>query len=444
MSAKLSFRKQAIKTTAFIASIFLSSVLLSGCLKDDKNKNAHIDSFDLTLNLPKSLTGTQSTQVKPAAKGSVVAHNNPDNEFANCDYVGPEDEDIFKNGYNMTQFMVSAVASWTCIGDILINIGSLLPANGNIQTTEHNADEPNYDPEEPTHFKVSKNKDSTSISLYYGYGHSQPLPDNATPGFYIVWQKNGNITTGKMLIDANAINNPARDDDDPTQVRMDFNYNETQKHADMYMVFDEGNPWAEGFRIQVIKDLTAAPTQQVYTARGKIDTTGQYADVDGITEIPVFDLYTVSDAAGKGAAHAEFTDLGLSLKIDIDSHLGDYLVNKQDTYFFDENSDWDWIEKSFTDTELRGSQRNLNANELDSVEAFLGLPNDYFDTTCDVEFAECNALINSIFEDGFYGQEANQGADPNDWRSTALDNITYLESVYPAGNTSWDGVFAIE
>jgi hypothetical protein len=53
---------------------------------------------------------------------------------------------------------------------------------------------------------------------------------------------------------------------------------------------------------------------------------------------------------------------------------------------------------------------------------------------------DCTELLNAIFEDGFAGQESNQGMDPNDWRSTAIQNPVYLDSVYPNGS-DWNGAF---
>ena len=225
------------------------------------------------------------------------------------------------------------------------------------------------------------------------------------------------------------------------------------------MKFDEGNEWANGFHIEVNKDLTASPFEQVFTARGIINMKRQFIDVADIGELPMLRMYTVSDRVGEGAAIAEFNDVALPLELnaDTDNHLGNYLFDKLDTYFFDAdqtvNEPWDWIHKTFTFAEFRGDRttRAIGGSlfpefdpSLDKIVDELGLPASYFTgTECAKVRDDCVELLNAIFASGFADQEPNQGMDPNDWRSAALQEFDYLETVYPNG-VDWGGAFEYE
>ena len=71
----------------------------------------------------------------------------------------------------------------------------------------------------------------------------------------------------------------------------------------------------------------------------------------------------------------------------------------------------------------------------------LALDEDYFTgSKCATLGDDCSPLFNAIFEDGFADQEPNQGADPMDWRSEAIADPVYLQSVYPNG-MNWNGAF---
>ena len=152
---------------------------------------------------------------------------------------------------------------------------------------------------------------------------------------------------------------------------------------------------------------------------------------------------TVSDAAGNGAAVALFTDVGLAFP-DIGGGvlLGDYIFTKDDKYYFNSTGTYEYINKTITSSEFRGS-RSAIASDLDSVEAYLGMATDYFDTTCNVSVIDCTLFLDAVHNnaDGFAGQEPNQGTDPLDWRSTAIGTPSYLTTVYLDGLSAWTGVF---
>ena len=73
-----------------------------------------------------------------------------------------------------------------------------------------------------------------------------------------------------------AIDSSNRKNDDPVRMRMDFNFDADSKNADMFLQFDDSNPWADGMRIDISKDLQANLFEQVYTARGLIKMNNQF------------------------------------------------------------------------------------------------------------------------------------------------------------------------
>ena len=455
------FKRNALarKTSfLFVASIFVLG--LAACEDSDSANSGNTD-FRTQLNLPESLTGTNVTaSSKPGsehflARGvdnfSNTNQSNSEQELFSCAYLGPEDDDIFKNGYNMTKFMTSAVATWLCIGDSLIVVSNILPRDGVVRETEHDGDDASYDPDEPTHYKIVEQDDGTvEVSLYYGFSHAQDLPVNAEIGFYFVWKETDAGTTGKMIIDAQAVNNAASDDSDPVKTRMDFDYNTNAKLADMYMIFDSNNEWADGFRIQVNKNLNANVDEHVFTAIGKMSMIKQFDSTGALESIvasvqPFFDVYTVANEAGDGAAKAQFSDLAFPLVIDANDHLGSYLADKVDVYFFDKNNDPEFIDKSFTNSEFKDN-RNLNDILITDVDNFLvtegaSISSTYFDSNCITADDNCDTFLDALFEVGEYDQEGNFGTDPNDWRTSALASAAFLDSVFPSGASSWDGVF---
>jgi hypothetical protein len=134
------------------------------------------------------------------------------------------------------------------------------------------------------------------------------------------------------------------------------------------------------------------------------------------------------------------------------NHLGNYLFDKDDIYFFDDDMDWDWINKTITDARYRGGRTTPAIDgtwdpfdpSLRMIAEALGLGSDYFTGSQCVNIDDnCTDLLNAVFADGFAEQEPNQGADPGDWRSNAIAMPTYLDTVYPNG-VDWSGAFDYE
>ena len=445
------------KTNLVFALLFAFS--LAACSSsEDGDSNESVDVLDLDMAIPASLTGGAASKSGVATMSELrVSGVQARSSDVPCAYQGPDDEDDpFRNGYEMTKFMVSVVASWTCWADTLIDISAYVPHDGEVYPTENQTDNANYEADEPTHYSVTDESDTqTTIRIYYGYDRDVPPLPGSDPQFYISWDEdvNGDIQ-GRLIIDGTAIDPANRNPEDPTMMRMDFTYNATEKMVNMYLAFDDGNEWANGFRIEVAKDLTVAPFEHVFTARGMIDAKRQFIEVPPIAEFPVLRMYTVSDAGGKGAAIAEFSDVAIPMPLNLaGNHLGNYIFDKVDTYFFDADQTadepWDYINKTFSFAEYRGNRTTLPSGgtlipfnpSLDQIVDHLGLPSTYFTgNECANIYDSCVELLNAIFADGFAEQEPNQGEDPNDWRSVALQNRVYLETVYPNG-VDWSGAF---
>lgn len=448
-------KPQRFKGLALAITILTGLIFLVACGSDtsgtaDANgPGANTQAKSLSLELPDSITGgplsadAGQTTLRAARSGTGSA----------CAYMGAEEEDPFRNGYEMTKFMVSAVATWTCFADTLIELADSVPHDGVIHATDNDISQPDYAPDDPTHYWVNDESDSrTTMKFYYGYDRSAPPNQDEEPQFFLSWiaGQNGDLD-GRLIIDGNDIDPDGRDPEDPIMMRMDFTYDEATQYVDTFLRFDENNPWAEGFRIQLTKDLAAGPLEQVFTALGLIEMKAQFLPTDGISEVPTVHMFTVSDSFGNGAALAEFQQLSLPLELNATTgnHLGNYLFDKTDIYFFEEDMDWDWVDKSITAAAYRGSRTTPASDgtwipfdpSLDMICVELDLDADYFfGDKCAQADDDCTALLNAVFADGFADQEPNQGADPVDWRSEALANPVAIESIYPNG-VDWSGAF---
>jgi len=434
---------------------------LVGCGDQGTSARGSASTMSISMDIPDSMTGGHNT----LASASLVAASRR-GSGAPCAFVGGDNEDPFRNGYEITKMLVSAISTWTCVADnvIIIANSDVIDHDGDIHETENDRQSETYNPDDPTHYSVTDDSATqVTLRLYYGYDRTTPPVVSSDPQFYISWNEleDGQID-GRMIIDGMAIDKDkiSRKVEDPTLMRMDFTFTDTTENADMFLRFDNGNPWAEGFRIIVSKDLNASQMAQVFTAKGLIDMKAQFLPVSGINELPAIQMFAVSDAFGEGAAIAELRDVSLPLVLNPDTgnNLGDYLFSKVDQYYFHANQSanqpWDWIQKDISVAEYRGGRTTLATGgtwipfdpSLDLLEAFEGLDlgTGYFDSTCNAANTDCTALLNSIhqYADGFAGQEPNQGQDPQDWRSAALANASssYIDSIYPNG-MNWDGAF---
>ena len=288
-----------------LSGMLALTVMLAGCGGgDSKQVQPPADNTpNIRMDIPPSLTGAvqNGTNARPYTANAAAAAAGTGEP---CGYSINENEDHFQNGYKMTKFLVSAIATWSCIGDLLIDVSNFVEHNGAIHATDNNLGSANYDPEDPTHYSVTDDSDSqTTVRLYYGFPQNNPPTSEDNPQFYISWNDPGDdILEGKIVIDARNMNKPNRNPEDPTMMRMDFLYTDTEKTVDMFLRFDEGNQWAEGFRIHLVRDMNANPLQKVYVARGLINMKAQFLPATGITEVPNVQLYTVSNRAGDGAA----------------------------------------------------------------------------------------------------------------------------------------------
>ncbi len=430
------------------------SLALNGCfeLKEDEAKNSDNHSaVQLSMSLPDSMTGGGTTSAARVLGLATRTSNGP------CLYHGVVDDEPFQNGYNMTKFMVSIVATWTCITDTVVDIVNYVPHDGVIYETENQLGAFNYKSDDPTHYSVSDDSAAqTTVRLYYAYDRATPPTADSHPGFFVSWSKQANdVLEGRLIIDAYEIKPERENKEDPTTMRMDFEYTAEKKFATMYLAFDDNNQWADGFRVELTEDLLANPLNQVFTAKGLMAMKAQFSPAPGVTELPHLQMFTVADQLGEGAAIAEFVDLSLALELNANTgnHLGNYLFTKVDQYFFDADQStsepWDYINKTVTQSAYRGGRTTAATGgtwipfspSLDMIISALQLEADYFTgNACASVADDCTPMLNAIFRDGFADQEPNQGTDPHDWRSDAVAQATYLESIYPNGS-NWVGAF---
>ena len=435
-----------------------STMMLAGCGEKASNTPTPAsNAITLDMAIPMSMTGGGS--VAPSNKLSMAkAGAQPLSSTGTgqpCSYAGVEDDDIFRNGYETTRFMVSAMATWTCIADLLIDVSDWVPHNGQIVVTENDIDAADYDADEPTHYSVTDDSATqTTIRLYYGYPRSQPPLVGEAPQFYISWNETASgVIDGRLIIDGTGVNWDDHNSDDPVMMRMDFNYTSNQQIADMFLQFDNGNAWADGFRIKLTKDLAANPLGKVFSATGMIKMKSQFAPLTSVTEVPDVQLYSVADGLGNGAAIAEVQNMSLPLPVNAlnGNTLGDYILTKRDVYYFEHDMDWDYINKTVTTSEYRGGRTTPATGgtwvpfdpSLDLIVTELNLDPGYFTgSQCASVGDDCNQLLNKVYDfvNGFAGQEANQGTDPADWRSTSINSAVCLNTVYPNG-IDWNGAF---
>lgn len=446
-----------------VITLLLSSLLVACSGEDGADSTQLSSNPSMDMGIPASLTGGSASAVPALAMATDTMISASDSiRMAKagvgqpCSYLGNEDEDDpFRNGYETSKFMISIMASWTCIADLLIDVSSYVPHDGTIIETENDSNSDDFEADEPTHYSVVDDSETqVTVRLYYNYSRSQPPVAGEEAQFYVSWNEaeSGDIE-GRMIIDGDGVDWENHDSEDPSMMRMDFFYTDTQQTADMFLQFDEDNLWADGFRIQIVKDLDTNPLLKVFEAKGLINMKAQFAPVANITEIPDVQLYTVSDALGNGASIAEFQDLSLPLELNasLGNHLGNYIFTKKDVYFFEYDMDWEYIHKTVLSSEYRGARTTPVSGgtwlpfdpSLDLIITAFSLDTDYFaGAKCAVIGDDCNELLNAVFDftGGFAGQEENQGADPSDWRSTAINNVEYLTTVYPNG-IDWTGAF---
>lgn len=437
-----------------IPALFSSMSLLAACGGNSDTAPTGDAKLSLNLELPDSLTGGVIAQNRAAAFRGVTARKAGTGEP--CSFRGVDNEDeIFDNGYKTTRFLVSTMATWTCIADLIIDIAETVPHDGALIETDNDTQASNYDPSEPTHYSVSDDSDTqVTARMYYGYDRANPPTGDSIPDFWISWNSRASgKTEGRMIIATRSLNSGSANPDDPVKMRMDFNFDNNNRKADMFLQFDAANHWADGMRIEINKDLNASPLGQVYTARGIIGMKAQFVPIAGISQIPTIQLYTVADQLGNGAAIEEIQNMTLPLELNAGTanHLGNYLFTKQDLYFFKDDSSWEYINKTITSASYLGARTTAASGgswvpfnpSLDMIETALSLGADYFSgAKCGDIDSSCVELLNAVFEDGFAEQEQNQGSNPMDWRSNALDSAVYLDSVYPNGS-NWNGAFEL-
>ncbi len=404
----------------------------------------------LSMNIPDSLTGGGSTtNFKSKISASTVTGSVQLTEP--CTFNGSDKEDPFVNGYELSKFLVGQISTWTCISDLVISIVDFTVNDGEIHATDNIKDSTSYKSDDPTHYQVVRTgKGQTKMRLFYGYAIDNPPIVDDKAGLVLFWNKNdeGEIS-GLLSLDMNFLDSPINLED-PTGLRLEFNQTASKSSNDMFLIFDESNAEAEGMRVIVTLDKTALFSAPVYTVQALIKAKKQWLDVASVSEVPYYKLYAVTDKLGNGASRAFISDIAIPFEIATDNNLGDYLFDKTDDYYFDADiskANWQWVNKTVTKSKYVASRTTPATGgswipfspSLDMLINAFQLDSDYFTAgKCELPGDSCDELLNAVFIDGFDDQESNQGSDPQDWRSQAMQNLEYLDSVYPNG-LDWTG-----
>lgn len=429
-----------------ITFVFAALLFLAGCKDDATITNPRPP--DVDMNFPESLTGAETSPAALTAPAAIRIANDTDTRSVHgkphCIFEGEGANDPFQNGYLMTRFLVSTVASWMCVTDFLVNEVAAFnfPTDGSIFAIAPNPS----DPGAPTGISITLDSATQSTTrLYFN-------SDTTTPGLYVSWNTNGGTTQGKLVLADGLINDLSSVDlNEPDGMRLDFTFTTTSQVADMFISFPPSHPNVNRFRIMVTRDLNTA-NLPIFTALGRLEANKQFdpryvAGVSGPT-LPSLLMYTVSDANGNGAAIASFTDVGFTLDLTgfILGHFGHYLFSKVDKYFFNDLLAAEWVVKDFTTAilqDITNPPRNASVGNETTVEGILtGISPGYFASNCRTNGANCQALFDALFDQDNYGQEANTGTDPGDWRSAIIAGVEangtadYLQSICPGDAAS--------
>lgn len=408
-----------------LALFFLAGLLfVAGCEDDaSTDKSAPTTSMEF----PQSLTGAEVTP--PALTRGLMNPRAVHNGDIHCGFEGVAGDDPFRDGYNMTKFLVSAVATWQCFADSIIIIVAAIPFPTDGTFVEFDPDP--SDPDGPTGIRVTDNSSNQrTIELFFN-------GNTTTAGVYLSWSFGTNFE-GKLILSSVVMNDPSDpgfDADEPNNLRMDFSNNGTTQTADMIISFPGANLWAEAFRITAVKTLA----DDSFVVRGIMDMKGQWDPDYAGTATPTLKMFGVSDSAGRGAARSEFADLGLDLDLTPSTTLGSYNFTFNGRYYFLANGTSEWINKNVSSAEFADplGDRTATPGEISFVEGAIGVP-AYFTNTCTATLgADCTALFATIFDDGLEGRDQNTvGPEPTDSRKTALDAGAYLTTACPADAAS--------
>ena len=401
----------------------------------------------LSMDMPDSLTGGNGS-VNQSPNLALVS--NAAQQGVPCVFLGSDSADPFVNGYETSRFLVSQMATWTCIADLVISAIDFTINDGEIHATDNNKTAENYNPEDPTHYQVLRSTDTTtSVRMFYGFERTTPPTKVDSAGIVLQWTNNeDDLVEGALSLDVNYMDKTPNLED-PTGMRLNFSQSNTVATNDMFLIFDDSHEDVEAMRVKITEDKNAIHKQEAFTVQALVKVKKQWLTVESVTTVPDIKLVAITDKLGDGASRLLISDLAVALPIAENNHLGDYLFDKTDNYYFSANisdANWDWIEKSVTQSSYEGIRTTpisggtwipfnpsldqlINAFELDAT---------YFTNgQCEAIGDSCNELMNAIFQDGFAGQEPNQGQDPQDWRTDAMQSAEYLNSVYPNG-TNWD------
>lgn len=443
--------------SALLMGMLALGLLLAGCGSGEGSASplqpGTLEAPALSMDFPTSLTGAASASGGMSVSAPLALSEPMSGGDPVCKFGGQDESDPLRNGYVMTRWLVANAAGWLCFTDFLSHITTILvnahavPTDGTVVALTPSK------PGDPTGLSVTVAGAQVTLRLYF-LGHAQP-------GLFLSWVRSGGTTSGRLVVLAALVQNDPLvdltvDAEAPTHARMDFAFGPVEKRASMSMAFDPYgefngttwtwyNPWATGFRVDVMKTLATGR----YDIRGIITTKDQFFTLYPGVQTPVLKLAAVSNAAGSGASVASMLDVAVAFDLGGGEALGYLLFDKEDRYYFDAAGLSEWIRKDATAAQWIGGLSHPSTPAA-TIDGWLTPMPAGTTAACEGSSGpstDCVTLLNAIFDTGWFGMDLNDsGLEPADWRQTALNAAVagYLTEATPDGyGDDWTGVFGM-
>jgi len=457
-------------------AVLALAVLLGSCSKSDttttttSNTNATPTYGPaVSMGFPTSLTGAVSSAASVRGIARLLSTTQVSrplaDEVAHCDYDGQHESDFTANGHRMARFLVGTVASWLCFTDFIDRQVTLIveavPTIVNLATNGGIVD---FCTDKPcttgdvTGLRITEAQSGQfTVELFW----DSPA---TTPGMYLSWLTTGSDTVGKLVVLSYAITpNPSLAGGDaaaPTHMRLDFTISVAQRTAQMYMAFSPDgvgtvpnydNPWADGFRIDAVKDRSTRNFQVggIISVRHHIFPDFESKYPAPTYPLPTLQMKAVTITGGAGAAQATMSDIGVLLNFPAPSYLGDFQFTKDDLYYFGGDSSANYVNKTVSAATYLGNKSTTTPYDDAFINGALGLSSNQF-TSCtsspgtpDVSDQNCVDFLNALFGSGggFFTDVNSSASEPTDARHDNLLLVSPPASAWPDGSTDWSNVF---
>lgn len=418
---------------AGMISLFISAVIFSGCSESGEKSSGSstattrgIKVPEFNLKAPSNVTGQQRSSSRSGNQASManksVSADPP--RFAvvsdpeNCEFIGTIGNEMFKDGFNLNKFHTRLAASYMCVADYVLKIpqDNAIPLNGKVYDAK-----PKDAAVDPTGVSAEKISDNKYVMKYFY------RKNNATPGWYIAWEKADGIFKGKIVVNNLVAKRSLDTIDDPTKMRVDFSNTSAIKTVDIYAVFPTNNDTTKSFRLNLVHkssepDNTVDKIKVKSILKANKQTFVPSIERSRFVANPVFKAISIVDSLGKGAVRSKMTEVGYGDgRRGADS--GYYALTFDERYYFTKTSPNEFVHKDV----------------IDVAQKVAGNP-----PLC-TDDADCKTKwIGWLGTSGKGDLAGNTGTEPNDDRRPIIQGITdtdYLDDTLPDNANNWDDVF---